>query len=149
MKLKPRRPSARRARRFSKAFAVLGAVIGALPVTVRPGSRDRSKALRILIPASILGALAAGIAQRRRARASVETWESAEPGDPGHGADSGFDPTTGGSGNSTGTESAGTETGRRKGEVEGTDGSAEGATETPRAAGAETTTSAEAGSNEA
>src|SRR3954468_17855045 len=100
MKLKPTRPSKRRAKRVGKTFGAIGTFLGALPVTVRPGSPDRSKILRALIPAALLGARPAGTAQRRRARASLETWSSEEGG-----ADAGFDPTTGGVGNSTGTES--------------------------------------------
>jgi hypothetical protein len=146
MKLKLTRPSKRRAKRVGTTFGAIGTFLGGLPVTVRPGKPDRNKLLRILIPASILGAVVAGIAQRRRARAAVETWSS-EEGSP---ADAGFDPTTGGSGNSTGTESAeaGTQTERRKDEVEGKAGS-EGVTETARGAAGETPASSEAGGSEA
>ena len=90
MKLKATTPSKRRAKRVGKMSRAVGTFLGALPVTVRPGKPDRSKILRILIPAALLGALAAGIAQRRRARASLETWSSETSG-----ADSGFDPTRG------------------------------------------------------
>jgi hypothetical protein len=144
MKLKPTRPSKRRAKRVGKTFGAIGTFLGALPVTVRPGSPDRSKILRALIPAALLGARAAGIAQRRRARASLETWSSEEGG-----GDAGFDPTTGGVGNSTGTESveSDTETERRKHEAEGS--GSEGVTETARGAAGETPASSEAGGSEA
>src|SRR3954451_24492948 len=139
MKLKLTRPSKRRAKRVGKTLGAIGTFLGGLPVTIRPGTPDRSKLLRILIPASVLGAVAAGIAQRRRARASLETWSS-EEGSPPH---AGFDPTTGAAGTSTGTESVesteatagATETERRKGEVEGSGG--ESVTETARNAAGE------------
>jgi hypothetical protein len=145
MKLKLTRPSKRRAKRVGKTLGAIGTFLGGLPVTVRLGTPDRSKLLRILIPLSVLGAVAAGIAQRRRARASLETWASEEGSPP----DAGFDPTTGAAGDSTGTESveAGTETERRKDEVEGTSDT-ESVTETPRNAAGETPASAEAGGNE-
>ena len=140
MKLKATTPSKRRAKRVGKTFGAIGTFLGALPVTVRPGKPDRSKLLRVLIPAALLGALAAGIAQRRRARASLETWSSETTA-----TDSGFDPTAGASGASTGTESAeaSTQTELRKDEAAGSSG--EGVTETARGAAGETPASSEAG----
>ena len=148
MKLKATPPSKRRAKRVGKTFGAIGTFLGALPVTVRPGKPDRSKLLRskllrVLVPAALLGALAAGIAQRRRARASLETWSSETTG-----TDSGFDPTAGASGASTGTESseASTQTELRKDEAAGSSG--EGVTETARGAAGETPASSEAGGSE-
>jgi hypothetical protein len=131
MKLTLRTPSRRRAKGFGKALQAVGNVVGALSLTVRPGKKDRPKLLRFLIPASVLGALAAGIAQRRRARASLETWTApSSPPQP---------PTT---------DVTATETERRKVEAEGGMPSTEAVAETARGAGGETTASAEAASGE-
>jgi osmotically-inducible protein OsmY len=76
MRIVLKRPTKARAKTFADAFAAVGGTIGSLPVTIRPGSRGRTRpkpsAVAAKIGAPVAAVLALGaMLKSRRGRATV------------------------------------------------------------------------------
>jgi hypothetical protein len=139
MQLTFRKPPKRRAKALGSTFKAAGSVLGALPLTVRPGSMKRPSVARIAVPAGVIVPAAAtiAIARRRRARAPLETWTSTSmtPTEPAPEAVTPPPP---------GPDAELTETARRKDQATAAGPrAAESVVETPRSAAGETPAAAE------